>query len=297
MTVHDATLAHDADTGLLTSFRIEPFGASRGRTAGVTAVLLLTDAAPLTHSLPPLLRAVSRLTVVDQHPHSEARATAIDIAERLGVGKRLRVLDYPFDISGTGRAHLDTPPGATESRVHFHNWAFSHVRTTYAVRWDPALVLTPAGEALLADFDWQVGHHQVTLRLPRHPLYVESDRVAYLDLAWANIDQCGHPVAPGYSYVKGFDREMLRLPRHVRHHGLPLGSCLLVRDVDRTDPSPTAAEPLVPTSPEARRESYEADTVRAIRAGRWHERRELHRLEAPSGIHVVDHAAAYWTSR
>lgn len=293
----EATSATATGPDLLAPFRLEPFGETRGRTPGVTAVLRLEQASALPHSLPPLLRAASRVIAVDHRTDPGARATAISLAADLGCPERLRVLDHPFRLAPPGRAHLDTPPDDARSRVHFHNWAFSHVRTTYALRWDSRLVLTPGGEALLVDFDWQVGHHQVAFRLPRHPLYVESDRVGYLDLAWANVDQCGHPVAPGYSYVKGFDREVLRLPRSVRHHSLPLGSCLLLRDLDDATEPAAAAGPTVPTSPEARRERYEADTVRAILVGRWQERPALHRLEAPAGTHVVDHASTYWAAR
>ena len=285
-----------------TSFRVEPFGSSRHRTLGITALLPLGGSAIGLHRcLPALLRAVEQVIVVDCRRAAEpsdpgAVEEARTIAQDLGLAHRLHVLDYPYEVSPPGTAHLDTPPDSVLSLVHFHNWAFSHVRTTYALRWDASLVLTPPGEGLLSDFNWQVGHHQVTLRMPRHPLYVESDRVAYLDLAWANVDQCGHPVAPGYSYVKGFDREVLRLPHSVRHHPLPLGSCLLLRDIGEPTEPPSPASRTSPSSAEARRERYEADTLRSILAGRWRERPALHRLESPSGVHVVDHAATYWTA-
>lgn len=286
----------------LSAFRLDPFGSTRDQALGVTAVLgpdpVATD---LDHCLPPLLRAVETVMVVD-HPTAEGRTGAADrarsVAADLGLAHRLRVLDYPFELSPPGRAHLDTPPDSVHSLVHFHNWAFSHVRTTYALRWDDSLVLTPGGEALLADFSWQVGRLDVTLRLPRHPLYVESDRVAYLDLARADDVQRGHPVASGYSYVKGFDRAMLRLPEHAGAHTLPAGSCLLLRHLDAgppAAPAPTAGRS-APSSPDARRERHEADTVRAILSGRWRERPDLHRLEAPAGTHVVDHAATVWSA-
>lgn len=285
----------------LDSFRLDPFGASRHRAPGVTAVVRLDGvSSALDHGLPPLLRAVDKVIVVAQqtatgHAHHQAADRARDIAATLGLTDRLTVLDYPFELSPPGPTHLTTPPDSVHSLVHFHNWAFSHVRTTYALRWDPSLVLTPGGEALVEDFGWQVGHHHVALRLPRHPLYVESDRVAYLDLAWANVEHRGHPAASGYSYVKGFERELLRFPEHTRAFQLPSGSCLLLRRLD--DATTTIPGPGAPASPEARRERYDADTVRAIRTGRWQERRALHRLEVPPGTHVVDHAAAYWSGR
>lgn len=284
----------------LEAFRLDPFGGSRHQTLGVSAVLPLGSDAPfLERCLTPLLRTVERVIVVDHRTTAERSvpgeaARAVSIASALGLADRLGTVDYPFELSPPGRDHLRTAPDSVHSLVHFHNWAFSHVRTTYAIRWDASLALTPSGESLLAALNWQVGHHHVALRLPRHPLYVESDRVAYLDLAWPNVEHRGHPVIPGFSYVKGFDRALLRLPEHTRSYGLPHGSCLMLRDLS-APPEPTTA-PDGPSSAETRRERYEADTIRAIRAGRWEERRDLHRIEAPAGTHVIDHAATYWTA-
>jgi len=299
----DGSAALTDNRDRLSAFSLDPFGSRRQQALGLTAVVLDPVATDLDRCLPPLLRAVEKVIVVD-HPSASGGTgvaeRARSVADHLGLSHRLQVLDYPFELSPPGRAHLGTPPDSVHSLVHFHNWVFSHVRTTYALRWDDSLVLTPAGEALLAQFNWQVGYLDVTLRLRRHPLYVESDRVAYLDLDGTDAPRLGHPAAPGYSYVKGFDRALLRLPPHTDNHTLPTGSCLLLRDLASAPPAaapdPPSGRPHAST-PDARRERREARTIRAILSGRWRERPQLHRLEAPPGTHVVDHAATWWSTR
>lgn len=291
----ETSTSMDSRPDLLAPFRLTPFGPSHHHPPGVTAVIRLgPDPAWLAHSLPPLLRSVDRVILVDRGPDA-TRESALAMADGLGLSPRLHVLDYPFELSSPGHDHLSTPPDSVHSRVHFHNWAFSHVRTTYALRWDPRLVLTSEGETLLSSFNWQVGRHHVILELPQHPLYVESDRVAYLDLTSPTIEDLGHPVDPRYSYVKGFERELLRFPDGVRTYVLPHGSCLALRNLTGVDSSDAGAACVTPA--QARRERHQADAVAAIRAGRWAERKHLFRLEAPSDTHVVDHAATYWTRR
>lgn len=273
---------------LLAADRLEPFEAGRRHRPGVTAVLRLDrDCAHLPQALAPLLRAVEKVIVVDHRTAPGQVDVVRDVAADLQLGHRVQVLGYPFPLSPPGRPHLETRPDSVHSLVHFHNWVFSHVRTSFAIRWEPSLVLTPDGEALLAAFNWQVGHHRVNLRLPKHPLYVESPTVAYLDLAWANVQQRGHPAAAGFAYVKGFEREVLQHPAHTRNYGFPRGSALEVRALDEAGMPAGRGDALSAWT------RYDLDTVTAIRDGRWQSRRDLHRLEVPSGSDAVTHASNY----
>jgi glycosyltransferase involved in cell wall biosynthesis len=280
----------------LPRFGTSPFGEHPHHLRrGVTAVLRVKDEArSLPHSLPPLLRAVDAVILVDNRSTDGTTDVARAIAADLGRDDALRVLDYPFAISRCGPEHLMTPPDSVHSLVYFNNWAFSHVRTSYAVKWDGDMVLTTEGEGLLADFCWQVGRQRVNLRLPRHALYVESDRVAYLDLGLHNVEHYGHPILPSYSYVKAFEWEMLKFPPTSHNYTLPAGSCLELKHLDSdefghwTDPSAFA------TSPRTRRKRREYDIFQAIHAGNWRERDSLHRIEAPAGTHIVDHVVDTW---
>jgi hypothetical protein len=289
-----ATRASDA----LPSFGSAPFGGTGALRRGLTTVVRVKDEArSLPFVLPPVLRSSDHVILVDNQSQDDSAAVARRVADAAGLGDRLQVLDYPFALSRCGPEHLETPPDSVHSLVHFNNWAFSHVRTAYALKWDGDMVLTAEGETLLGAFAWQVGHRVVNLRLPRHPLYLESTRVAYLDLGLHNVEHFGHPVLPSFSYVKAFEWEFLKYPADVPNFTLPGGTCLELKHLDSdefahwTDPSAFA------TSSRTRRKRREYATFRALQAGRWEECDSVHRIEAPPGVHVVDHVVDHWLPR
>jgi len=284
------------DPSGLPTFDRAPFGRSTQELRrGVTTVLRVKDEArSLARSLPPLLRSTNAVILVDNQSTDGTPDVARRIAADLGCAERLQVLDYPFLLSRCGPEHLQTPPQSVHSLAYFNNWAFSHVRTTYAVKWDGDMVLTGEGESLVSTFSWQVGGRQVNLRLPRHPLYVQDDRVAYLDLGLHNVEHYGHPVLPDYAYVKAFEWEFLRYPEGVPNYNLPTGVCVELKYLDEdefahwTDPSAFA------TSSRTRRKRREFAVFKALQEGGWESLDSVHRIQAPPGVHVVDHVVNDW---
>ena len=261
---------------------------------GLTAVLRVrNEVTSLPFSLPPILRASDRVILVDNDSTDGTADLARQLAAEVDAAE-LTVLDFPYAVSRCGPEHLATPPDSVHSLAYFNNWAFSHVRTAYALKWDGDMVLTTEGERMLADFAWQVGHESWNLKLPRHPLYVESDSVAYLDLGLHNVEHYGHPVAPEFSYVKAYEWEFLVFPEGTRNYVLPAGVCVELKSLDQSEFAHWTSAEAFETSPRTRRKRREYAVFNAVLAGRWQEMDNVHRIEAPPGRHVVDHVTHDW---
>jgi hypothetical protein len=281
----------------LPRFGRSPFG-GRDLKRGVTAVVRVkNEARKLRFSLPALIRSTDAVILVDNQSSDGTAETARSIASALGLSDRLRILDYPYALSRCGPEHLATPPDSVHSLVYFNNWAFSHVRTTYALKWDGDMALTAEGAAQVRDFCWQVGNTRVNLLLPRHPLYIESEQVGYLDLGLHNVEHYGHPILSGYCYVKAFEWESLRVPPGSRNFTLPAGSCLELKHLDEDEFSHWTDHQAFATSFRTRRKRRDFATFRAINAGRWDACDRVFRIEAPAGVHIVDHVAREWLPR
>lgn len=278
------------DVEQLPAFDEVAFAESRRPRRGISTVLRVKDeSSSLPWSLPPLLRATDEVILVDNASVDDTAEVARTVAEDLAMGGKLTVLRYPYAISRCGPEHLQTPPDSVHSLAYFNNWAFSHVRTSYALKWDGDMVLTDEGEGLLADFSWQVGQRHVNLRLPRHPLYVESDQVAYLDLGMHNVEHYGHPMAEGFGYVKAFEWEFLRFPQGTRNVNLPPGVCLELKYLDSDEFGHWTAPSAFATSSRTRRKRREYAVFQALLDGAWADLEHVHRIEAPEGRHVVPH--------
>ena len=99
-------------------------------TPGFTAVVRAkNEADPLPWVLPPLLRAVERIVLVDNGSTDGTPEVARRVAEECGAAERLEVHSYPFSVARCGEEHLGTPPESVHSLVYFYNWSFSQVRT------------------------------------------------------------------------------------------------------------------------------------------------------------------------
>ena len=144
-------------------------------TPGITTVLRVkNESRSMPRVLPGMLRATDRVVVVDNQSDDGTADVARQVAAELGMSDRLVVKDYPFDVSRCGLEHLWTPDRSVHSLAYFYNWSFSHVSTTYSMKWDGDMVLTPEGVAILRDLGWQLDG-DVLVTIPRHPLFVESE--------------------------------------------------------------------------------------------------------------------------
>ena len=181
--------------------------------SGFTAVLRVKDEArSLPWVLPGVLRSVEQTIVVDNGSTDGTPEVAREVAEELGFGERLEVLCYPFLVSRCGPEHLWTYPDSVHSLTYFYNWSFSHVRTRYALKWDGDMVLTPEGERVLRDLAWQLEGIDAAITMRRDPVYVESERVAYVDAVPGKAEPWGWRNSPDHTFSKAFDWELM-LPR------------------------------------------------------------------------------------
>jgi len=261
---------------------------------GVTAVLRVRDEARnLPWVLPPLLSVVDRLALVDNLSADDTPEAARRCADAEGATAKLEVHSYPFEVSRCGEEHLHTPGDSVHSLTHFYNWAFSRVRTRYTMKWDGDMVLTPEGVALLNDALWQVESTDSVILLQYQPLYVESPQVGYLDTKMHFQEPWIYPTGPDFVYLKGFDWEVRTQSSTVERLALPAGLCFELKwlDTDEFDhwTSPDAFHP--GRSPRKVRE-YEVFT--ALNEQRFDDLDHVHRIEAPPGVHVIDHVARTW---
>jgi glycosyltransferase involved in cell wall biosynthesis len=179
--------------------------------SGFTAVLRVKDEArSLPWVLPGVLRSVERVIVVDNDSTDGTAEVARQLAAEMGLEEKLQVLSYPFRVSRCGPEHLRTFPDSVHSLTYFYNWSFSHVRTRYALKWDGDMVLTPQGEQVLRDLAWQLEGIDGMVKMYRFPVYVMSDRVAYVDLGRTPYEAWGWRNTCDYTFIKCFDWEHVR---------------------------------------------------------------------------------------
>ena len=270
-----------------------PWTRPEGLRPGATVVLRVKDEArSLPFVLPPWLRAVDRVLVVDNGSTDGTPEVAREVAERTGLAERLTVTSYPFTVARAGADHLAVHELSVHSLSYFYNWCFAQVTTRYSWKWDGDMVLTPEGEVSVADLSWQVGDALAIVRVPRHGLYVASDRHAYLDLGWRNAEEWGFPIGPDFVYTKAFEWEIRTTPEGVRSIGLPHGLCVELKWLDGdefahwTDPASFA------TSYRNRRKRREWEVWNALQQGQVPP--GLHEIASPEGVHVVDHVTRTW---
>ncbi len=192
---------------------------------GLTCVFRLkNEAHNLPWVLPPMLEAVQHVVIVDNLSDDGTPEVAQRVAEECGAGDRITVTSYPFQVSRAGSEHLATRPDSVHSLTHFYNWSFSHVRTAYSMKWDGDMVLTREGVSILRDLSWQLEDSNAIVAVPRHPLSVESDQVAWLDLGFRFLEPWIYPMGPEFTFVKAFEWEVREFPESTTRIVAPEGS-------------------------------------------------------------------------
>ncbi|QYJ16085.1 hypothetical protein Rxycam_01916 [Rubrobacter xylanophilus DSM 9941] len=262
-------------------------------TSGFTAVLRVkNEAKSLPFVLPPILRSVEHVLLVDNLSTDGTPQLAKEIAREEGLEEKLEVLSYPFEVSRCGPEHLATYPDSVHSLTYFYNWSFSHVRTRYALKWDGDMVLSPEGEQILRNLAWQLEGTDGAVTIPRSPVYVESERVAYLDTQPGAAEPWGWRNSPAYTISKAFDWE-LRLPNPGDPvFRLPNFMCFELKWLE--------ADEFAHWS-----HTVFKETINARKRREWELFYSLHggaeipegvvRIESPEGIHVVEHLRKVFT--
>jgi len=267
-------------------------------TPGTTVVLRVkNEARSLPWVLPGLFRATQAVVLVDNGSDDGTPDVAREVAESLGMSDRLLVKEYPFRVSRCGPEHLYTDADSVHSLTWFYNWSFTHVRTSYSMKWDGDMVLTEDGEKLLGDLSWQLPGKDVVLYVPRHSLYVASDSLAYLDLGLHNAEPFGYPMGEEYKHVKAFEWELRVYPDRARGVRLPEGSSIELKWLDSDEFAHWTDTDAFATSYRTSRKRREYQLFTDLQRGEWEGHEGLHRLEAPPGMHVVDYVTKVWLPR
>lgn len=260
--------------------------------AGMTGVLRVrNEQQNLPWSLPGLLRACDRVVLVDNQSDDDTVGAAWRVAAAAGLADRLEVVAYPHAVSRCGADHLATNPRSVHSLAHFYNWAFSKVRTTYSLKWDGDMVLTPEGIRLVADLSWQLQGVEAVVRMHRHPLYVESERVGYLDTGTWDNEEYAYPMGTRWLHHKAFDWELRLSPQSTPTMGLPQGICLEIKHL-AGDEFGHWTEPGRFRAQRNRRKAREWEVFHALCAGVVPE--GVVRVESPDTRHVVEFVAEEW---
>ena len=258
------------------------------RRPGFTAVVRAkNEADPLPWVLPPLLRAVERIVLVDNGSTDGTPEVARRVAEECGAAERLEVHSYPFSVARCGEEHLGTPPESVHSLVYFYNWSFSHVRTGYALKWDADMVLTDAAAGVLRDLAWQLEADQVVVKIPRYPLYVVDERRAFLDVGMSNTEPWAWPNRPGYSFVKAMEWEQPLWPATLPTLVLPDWSCIELKRLDADEFSHWSHTDFG-QSARTRRKRREWEVFNSLAHGA-EAPEDVISVEAPEGVHVIEH--------
>ena len=261
---------------------------------GFTAVMRVkNEARSLPWVLPAMLRSVEQVILVDNNSTDGTAEVANQLAEEEGLEEKLQVLSYPFAVSRCGPEHLNTYPDSVRSLTYFYNWSFSHVRTRYALKWDGDMVLTPQGEQVLRDLAWQLQGIDGTITMRRDPVYVESERTAYVDTVPGKPEPWGWRNSPAYTFTKAFDWELM-LPRPGDPvTRLPDFVCFELKWLDADEFAHWSHTDFKAEINDRKRREWEL--FHALREGSSLPENVV-RIESPDGSHVVEHLRSVYAS-
>jgi glycosyltransferase involved in cell wall biosynthesis len=240
---------------------------AEGAASGFTAVLRVkNEARNMPWVLPGLLRSVDRVVVIDNESSDGTADAARRVAADHHLGDRLHITDYPFAVARCGSEHLHTPADSVHSLAWFYNWSFAHVETRYGLKWDGDMLLTVEGEQVLRDLAWQLEGTDVVLPIPRIPVYVVSDDLAYLDVGFRHYEPCAWPNKPEYRFVKGFEWEVPVRPDDVPVTVFPTHICFEIKWLDADEFTNWTGQDFI-TSERAARKQRDWAVFHALRDG------------------------------
>ena len=125
---------------------------------------------------------------------------------------------------------------------------------------------------------------------------IESESVAWLDLGFRFLEPWVYPMGPEFTFVKAFEWEVREFPATSERIVAPEGMCVELKWLDQDEFAHWSAHRL--RRRRARRASAAScEVYRALTEGRGDEVEGLHRIEAPPGVHVVDHVTRTWMAR
>ena len=262
-------------------------------TPGLTCVFRVkNEARNLPWVLPPMFDAVQHVVLVDNGSDDGTAEVAQRVAEEHGAADRFTLASYPFQVARAGAEHLHTPPDSVHSLTYFYNWSFAHVRTSYSMKWDGDMVLTAEGVELLRDLSWQLEDSNAVVAIPRHPMSVESESVAWLDLGYRFLEPWVYPMGPEFTFVKAFEWEVREFPPTSERIVAPEGMCVELKWLDQDEFAHWSDTDF--DAVRTPRKARELEVNRALHEGRGHEIEGLKRIEAPAGVHVVDYVTKQW---
>ncbi len=262
--------------------------------SGLTCVFRVkNEARNLPWVLPPMFAAVQHVVLVDNGSDDGTLEVARETAEKVGALDRFTATTYPFQVSRAGAEHLATPPDSVHSLTHFYNWSFAHVRTNYSMKWDGDMVLTREGVGMLADLSWQLEDSNAVVAFPRHPLTIESDSVAWIDLGFRFLEPWIYPMGPEFTFVKAFEWEVREFPTSSERIIAPEGMVVELKWLDTNEFAHWTSTDDFESS-RAPRKRREWEVYSALTEGRGDGVEGLHRIEAPAGVHVIDYVTSTW---
>ena len=266
---------------------------------GLTAVLRVkNEARSLPWVLPPLFAAVQHVIVVDNQSDDGTPEVARAVADSLDAGSRLTVTSYPFDVSRCGAEHLATPEASVHNLAYFYNWSFGHVATAYSMKWDGDMVLTKEGVDTFAELSWQLQSVEAVVSMPRHPLFVESDRVAYLDTYMLNVEEYIFPMGDDYRHVKAYEWELRMVPARARRTSLPQGLCVELKYLDSNEFDHWVGPDAFGATARTMRKLREWEVFHALRDGGGEVIDGVIRIDAPPEYdHVITYVTDNWLPR
>jgi len=153
-------------------------------------------------------------------------------------------------------------------------------------------VLTPEGERVVRDLAWQLEGIDGTVKIRRSPVYVESERVAYVDLARPPGELWGWRNVAEHTFVKCFDWEFVR-PWADYLLEIPDWVCFELKWLDQDQFGHWSDKGFQKAYHQRKRREWEL--FHAVGKGDSLPE-EVLRVESPEGVHVIDHLRSTYTS-